>query len=73
MLTFPICCCHVIPGDGGRGIPVESELRAARLLISTWRVESFEPAGGAKAQIRRGRAEDGDNRSDAQCRIPGNV
>ena len=45
--------------------PVESEPRAGRPQFSTWRVGLFEPAGGAKAQIRRGRAGDGNNRSDA--------
>ena len=49
MPTFPVCCCHATPGDGGPGIPVESEPRAGRLQISTWRVDLFEPAGGAKA------------------------
>ena len=70
---FSVRCCHPAPGDGGPGSPVESEPRIKRPQISTWRVGLSEPAGGAKAQIRRGRAEDGNNRSDAPCRIPGNV
>ena len=53
--------------------PVESKPRAGRPQFSTWRVGLFEPAGGAKAQIRRGRAGDGNNRSDAPCKIQGNV
>ena len=45
--------------------PVESKPPAGRSQFSTWRVGLFKPAGGAKAQIRRGRAGDGNNRSDA--------
>ena len=52
MSTFSDCSCHGAPGDGGPGIPVESEPRVSRRQISTLRVGPFGPAGGAKAQIR---------------------
>ena len=68
---FPSTAVMQPPAMADRGIPVESEPRVRRPQISTWRVGLSEPAGGAKVQIRRGWAGDGNNRSDAPCRITG--
>ena len=69
---FPSAAVMQPPAMADRA-PVESKPRAGWPQFSTWQVGLFELSGVAKAQICRGRAEDGNNRWDAPCRIPGNV